>query len=151
VDSRLGAHLACHRGTFRFGGYLQYLGLLCLGLGVIGLLEGSGTALDGLYGLVVGALLLTRTVLRWRQRVDVHQHGFVWRQLTGTRTVLSTEIRSLRRIDVMSVGQGNFQQAEITLTNKKVLTINAVQDVQRLLLLVSDSMQQNHDLTESAP
>jgi hypothetical protein len=143
MDSRLGAQLARHRGTLRFGGYLQYLGLLCTGLGVVGLVEGvtgsggSGTALDGVYGLVVGTLALIPTVARWRQQVDVHEHGFVWRRLTGTRTVLGSEIRSLRRINVSSVATGGYQEAEITLTSGKVLSINAVEDVQRLLLQVS--------------
>ncbi|MDH6131292.1 hypothetical protein P3T37_000661 [Kitasatospora sp. MAA4] len=134
-ETELGPTVARFRGVLAPGGYLSYLAALALIAGVVGI--GKGMVLNGLYGLAVGVLAGSPTVLGWRQEVAVHQQGFVWRRLTGTRTVLHAEIQGVRRISVRGSMRGNYEVVAVTLPGGREVFIGRIEDPQRLALLLS--------------
>jgi len=136
-EGRLGPVLSQLRGTLALGGYQQYLAAFVLVAGVLGVVRGQ--ALDGVYGLAVGALLMSPFLLSWRQEVTVRQDGFVWRRLTGTKTVLRSEIKSVRRISVSSYLRGNYEVVEVNLTGGQSLLIGRIEDASRLARLLADT------------
>ncbi|MDH6108302.1 hypothetical protein P3T36_004233 [Kitasatospora sp. MAP12-15] len=138
-EIQLGPVVARFRGTLAPGGYLSYLAALALIAGVAGI--STGAVLNGLYGLVVGALAGSPTVLGWRQEVAVHQQGFVWRRLTGTRTVLHTEIQGVRRIRVSSSMRGNYEVVAVTLPGGREIFLGRIQDAPRLARLLFGAEQ----------
>ncbi|MFI9273527.1 hypothetical protein ACIGXM_22835 [Kitasatospora sp. NPDC052896] len=134
-ETRLGPVVVRLRGTPGLGGHLAYIAAFALVAGVVGI--STGEVLDGLYGLAVGTLAGSPVVLGWRQEVTIHQDAFVWRRLTGTRTIARTEIRSLRRIRFSSFPRGNYEVLAVTLLNGHQLSIGWIQDPARLARLLS--------------
>ncbi|MFD7908040.1 hypothetical protein ACFV4G_38110 [Kitasatospora sp. NPDC059747] len=134
-ESRLGPVVAHFRGTIRFGGYLPYIGSLALIAGVAGVV--TGALLNGLYGLVVGVLAWSPSVLAWRHEVEVHQQGFVWRRPTGTRSFRYAEIRSVQRTRVSSFLLGTYDAVTVTLLSGHEVLVGPVQDTPRLARLLA--------------
>jgi hypothetical protein len=130
-DIQLGPVVLRLRGKLALTGYLAKFAVCALVAGVVGISRGD--VLDGLYGLGVGVLAGSPTVLGWLQTVTVHQEGFVWRRRAGTRTrtVLHTEIKKLQPIRVYSWVHGNYEQLTVTLLNGEQLSIEC-RDTARL-------------------
>ncbi|MEZ0094023.1 hypothetical protein [Streptacidiphilus sp. EB129] len=145
TETVLGPQVARHQGTFRVVSYLQYIGAFLLVLGVLGVTglgqnidpNHSGTPLEGLGALALGALAYAPFVYWWRQEVVVYEQGFVWRRLTGTRTVQRTEIRSVRPIKVSHFLLGQYEEVEVTLRDGRRLSMVRVQEAGRLSRLLA--------------
>jgi hypothetical protein len=104
----LGAYVAGYRGSPKTGVALTMAGVVFIGLGLMNLVVGMVELLRRtedapLYLgiapclLVLGALVLLPILVRWRQSVDLFEHGFVWKRITRTLTIRRDQIRSVAR------------------------------------------------------
>lgn len=105
----LGPVLSEHPGTLRAGGWLWYVGGVLLLAAVFNafngakeLAAGAATVTEVLslvfFSALFGGLLLIVPVLRWRQKVVVHQNGIVWQRLLGERRIARGEVRGVQVI-----------------------------------------------------
>jgi hypothetical protein len=102
-EGQLGRSLSVHTGTFGAGGWLWYVGAILVLAGFANLAEVAGltgkqsgpTASVGVAAacFVIGVLVLIVPVLRWRQRVELFERGFVWQRLTGQRSFQRDDVR----------------------------------------------------------
>jgi len=137
--TNLGQSISKHRGTFGAGGLFWYLGGLAVLAGLIALARvvspapgqtAAETAMTGLAALVVGALCLLMPVSRWRQSVEVFEHGFVWTHLLGARTVARADIAGVELL-TSHTRMGSVTKVTVSLRSGKEITLagleNAVQ------------------------
>lgn len=108
MSAPLGQRISIHRGSFLAGGWSWYLGaifLLCAFYGapsaILGLARGE-ESVGGACGMaavgLLGPLLLISPVLRWRQTVEMFEHGMVWTRLYGAVTVRREEVSGVEHI-----------------------------------------------------
>jgi len=99
----MGKSLSVHRGSFGAGGWLWYVSSVCLLAAASGF-AGVGTAAKqalaerapaSIGALVMGVAFLVVPLLRWRQTVEVFEHGFVWSRLHRVVRVPATEVRDV--------------------------------------------------------
>jgi len=128
MSSELGRSMSVHRGTFLAGGYLWYVGAVCvvggflaIGKGVVSGDIGQGV-LGGLGGILLGLGVLVIPVLRWKQTLEIFEGGFVWTRLTGVVTVTRDQIEKVEHITHRS-RQGEHVEVLISLTNGKSRSI----------------------------
>lgn len=136
----LGQRISVHRGRVGAGGWLWYLGALCLASGVLGLARGGpGNGAErvqtSLAALGVGVVLLIVPILRWRQMVEVFEHGFVWTRLLGVVRVARPEIRDATLIRHRS-RQGTREEVKVELVSGKAYSIVGVEQADQLVNLL---------------
>jgi hypothetical protein len=137
--------LAAHHGQFSAGGWSWYVGGILLLAAVANLVNGNPRGPAGAasaaspasalgyaaLSALAGILFLVMPVLRWRQRVDVFDDGFVWTRLLGTRSVRRDEVRGVRRIDHISRSV-RYTEVEVQLDGGRTLSISGIENAEQL-------------------
>ena len=134
----MGQRVAVHRGTFGAGGWLWYLGGICLLSGVLGLIKAGGDSqklLTAVIALGVAPLLLIVPVLRWQQTVEVFEQGFVWKRLYGSVQVLRADVRNVTLITHHS-RRGTYVEVKVELASGKSHSIVGVEQPEQLANLL---------------
>lgn len=147
-----GRSLSLHRGTFAAGGWLWYLGAILLLAGVFNLAELAGVALPskgaptsasvtGALGMaaacfVCGALLLIVPVLRWRQRVELFEGGFIWSRLTGRLSVPKHEVQRTELVTHHS-RSGTHVEVIVHLADGRELSMSGLSQADQLANLIT--------------
>jgi hypothetical protein len=135
MSSELGRSMSIHRGTFWAGGYLWYVGAVCLVGGFIAMGKGvmssevgaTGQGLAaGLGTILLGLGVLAVPMLRWKQSLEIFEGGFVWTRLTGVVTVRRDEIEKVEHITHRSA-QGEKVELIVFLTNGKSRSIVGIE------------------------
>ena len=145
-DGNFGRSLSLHKGTFASGGWLWYVGGILLAAGVANLAQvagvtsgkGGATGSVGMAGaaFAIGLLVLIAPVLRWRQQVELFEHGFVWRRLTGTRRVPKVEVRHTELITHRS-RSGSYTEVVVHLSSGRELSMEGLDHSEQLANLLS--------------
>ncbi len=134
--------ISSHAGLVSAGGWFWYVGGVLLLAAVAHLAKGAAPApghpadLGSAVGLaaaaaLAGVLVLVVPVLRWRQRVEVFDDGFVWTRLLGTRSVRRDEVRGVRRIEHIRRA-GSYMEVEVQLEGGQKLSIAGVDGAEQL-------------------
>lgn len=108
-EADLGQRVSSHKGSLGAGGWLWYVGALCIlssafwafnGLKSLAL-GGEGNPIEqmgtGLCSLVMGVLLLLFPVRRLMQKIHIHERGFVHVGLFGSKTVRREDVAQVHR------------------------------------------------------
>ena len=137
---QLGQRVAVHRGTFGSGGWMWYVGGLLVASGVVAfgkaLLHGDNSQLGtGALGLAIGGVLLVVPLMRWRQQVEVFEHGFLWTKLLGKVQGLRADIRGVKWISHISK-RGQHDEVEVTMANGKRYSMTGIEHSEQLCNLL---------------
>lgn len=145
----MGRSLSVHRGSFGAGGWLWYVSAVCLLAAASGF-AGVGTAAKQAFAerapasvgaLVMGVAFLVVPLLRWRQTVEIFEHGFVWSRLHRVLRVAATEVREVRWLkhqtkrsaqDEVKVDLGNGQRHSIVGVSNPEKLVNFLRSWARL-------------------
>jgi hypothetical protein len=135
--SEYGRSLSVHRGTFGAGGWLWYIGGILIASAVAQLAK-LGSAADAGEGLamaggaaVLGLLLLMVPIMRWRQRVEVFEHGLVWERLLGRVAVARAEVQKVG-VTRHHSRMGTHSEVSIDLADGRQLSIVGVDGAEQL-------------------
>ena len=105
----LGQRVSTHKGSLGAGGWGWYVGALCILSSAFwvfaafksAVLGGEGNALEqvstGACSFVVGAIMLLVPLRRLLQTIDIHEHGFVLKQVFGQKTVPRADVGQVNR------------------------------------------------------
>jgi hypothetical protein len=80
---------------------------------------------------VIGALVLIAPVLRWRQRVELFESGFVWQRLLGQRVVQRDNVRSAQLIQHTS-RSGTHMEVVVHLADGSELSMSGLSHSEQL-------------------
>ncbi|MGC4087978.1 MAG: hypothetical protein QM756_08785 [Polyangiaceae bacterium] len=147
-SANLGRSIAVHRGKFSAGGWFWYIGGLLVVAGIYGPIHalvapsaqeakaGLGSAfMTGGIALVIGLVVLIVPLMRWRQQVELFEHGFVWKKLLGTDTVARDQVRNLKSTRHIT-RMGTYVEVEVTLTSGRELSISGVEEPEQLANII---------------
>lgn len=140
-----------HRGRFSSGGWLGYLGLALLLLGLFGIAKASFTESPERGGqplrlevlaLPFGALCLLRPIHRWRQSVAVYERGFIWTRLDKTVRVPRESVRRAKWTQ-RTGPLGPYDELEIELISGP-LSIQGIDQPEQLCNLLNALAESPH-------
>lgn len=144
-EARLGRSLSVHTGTFGAGGWLWYVGGILYLAGFANLaqvagLTGNQSGPPASIGaaaacFVIGALVLIVPLLRWRQRVELFERGFVWQRLTGQRLVQRDDVRRAELIQHTS-RSGTHMEVLVHLADGSELSLSGLSHSDQLANLL---------------
>ncbi len=147
METQFGARLATHRGSPLAASVLAYVGVLFwIGAGAQ-LLEAH--AEQGVLLAALGTCLWWIPLLRWRQSLEVFEHGFVWHRLWGTLRIADREVMGAELIDHQG-RIGYYQEVAVTLVDGRALSIKGLMgaDQVRNLLLAWTQQAARSTLTQ---
>ena len=133
AEMKLGRMISVHRGTFSSGGWLWYLGGLCL-VGVP--FSAFRDPLLAAIAAGLGLLLLVLPIFRWRQSFDVYEEGFAWKRLTGEIIIPRDGVQSVQLVTHHSQ-VGSYQEVIIRLWDRRELSGRGLSDIESLANLLS--------------
>lgn len=126
-----------HRGTFGAGGWLWYIGGVFIASAVAQLVKlgsgasiGEGLALAG-GSAALGSLLLIAPIMRWRQSVELFEHGLVHNRLFGRVTVARADVRNVS-VTRHHSRLGMHTEVVVELANGRELSIVGVDNAEQL-------------------
>jgi hypothetical protein len=134
--------LSQHAGQLSAGGWFWFAGGVLLASAVAQLAKAGSTAAGkspdmtsaaefAAVAALGGVLFLVIPILRWRQRVEVFDDGFVWTRLLGTQAVQRNQVRAVRRIQHYARA-GNYMEVEVSLNDGRRLSITGVENAEQL-------------------
>jgi hypothetical protein len=138
-----GQRISIHRGTLRAGGWWWYVGLALVLSGVLPIVQGHPASkaahLEALLNgakILGGLLCLAGPALRWRQRVEVFERGFVWSRVYGTMAVPREDVH--RAEWVHRRGRSvSINEIEIALAHGRTCSITGVENPEQLVDLLN--------------
>ena len=141
-NASFGRSIGLHRGTISAGGWLWYLGGLCMLAGIVTAVKSvagaSDTASAGAPTLSmaamsagVGVLLLILPVLRWRQQLEVFENGFVWTRLLGSVQVPRSNVRGAQLTRHLT-RMGAHSELVVELADARSLSITGLDRAEQL-------------------
>jgi len=105
VSGDLGQVISVHRGKITAGGWLWYLGVIFFLSGIASFVkavqdQGMDEQAFGVLGMCLGLsfLFLIVPVMRWRQKIEVHENGLVHKKLFGTVTIRKEQAQKVTLI-----------------------------------------------------
>lgn len=129
MQQPLGRTLSVHRGLFKTGGWLLYIGtIFILSFFVnffneeFGLAIGSG---------ICGALCISVLVLRWNQSLKVFERGLVWKRLTGCVTIDKDDVTAAK-MTTHNNRMGHSIEIEILLSDGTEFCVVGLNDSEQL-------------------
>ena len=141
LEGRLGRSLSLHTGTFGAGGWLWYVGgILYLAgfanlaqiMGLTGKQSGPPASIGTAAAcFVIGALVLIVPLLRWRQRVELFERGFLWQRLTGQTLVQRENVRSVELVQHTS-RSGTHMEVLVHLADGGELSLSGLSNSEQL-------------------
>jgi hypothetical protein len=140
MSANLGRSIGKHRGTFAAGGWFWYLGGVLVLAGIVGLTRinnpppgqtAGSIAMTALAGAVAGALCLLMPISRWRQSVEVFEHGFVWTHMLGARTVARADIAGVELLTKYTK-MGSVTKVIVALRSGRRVTLTGLENPEQL-------------------
>jgi hypothetical protein len=136
----LGKSLSLHRGSFAAGGWLWYLGLICLlaaasgfaGVGAAAKQSFAERAPASVGALVMGLTSLVVPLLRWRQSVEIFERGMVWSRLHGAVRVAAEQVRNVSWLKHQTK-RGSHDEVKLELTSGERYSIVGVGEPEQLV------------------
>jgi len=136
----MGKSLSLHRGSFSAGGWLWYVGLVCLLAATSGF-AGVGTAARQSFAerapasfgaLVMGLAFMVVPLVRWRQTIEIFERGLVWSRLHRAVRVAAEQVQEVSWLKHQTK-RGAHDEVKLELTNGKRYSIVGVGNPEQLV------------------
>lgn len=139
-----GKRISLHRGTVGAGGWWWLVAAVLVLAGVTNLARAaapahaSDAALMGAIALGIGLVCFVAPVMRWRQRVEVFERGFVWSRVYGSVAVPSREVRGASYVHYRNRA-GAYDEVEIALAGNRSrsIVIAGLENAGRLCVILT--------------